>query len=177
MVCRGVVERLNVIVDRDGDRARGAGNVAADHEHHAKFAKSVREGEREASDQPGDRERQDHASEGLPPGCAERGGRAEEFAIDGGEGRREGLHREWEAIDDGADDESFKGEGERVSGNALPPAAERALCAERNEQVEAQDGWRQNEGKRDDGFDKKFPAAARESDPVGERQPEGKQGY
>jgi len=176
MVRGGVIERLDVIIDGDRDRARGAWNVAADHEHNTKFAESVREGECEAGDQPGDRERQDHASEGLPIGGAERSGSSQEFAVYGGERCGEGLHRKRKAIDDGADDEPFKGEGERVSGNALPPAAERALCAERDEQVEAQDGWRENEGKRDDSFDKKLPAAARECDPVGEREPEGKQG-
>ncbi len=73
MVRGGVIERLDVVIDRDGDCAGGSGDVSADHEYDAEFAERVREREREAGNQTRNRKRQNHATEGLPLGGAERG--------------------------------------------------------------------------------------------------------
>src|SRR5690606_37409609 len=62
-VCLPVVESLHVIVDRDRQYPRLAGNVAADHEHHAELADRVRKGQHDRRDDPGARERQRHAEE------------------------------------------------------------------------------------------------------------------
>ena len=44
----GVVEVLDLVVEDDRERARGAGNVAAEHEDDAEFADGVKEAEHDA---------------------------------------------------------------------------------------------------------------------------------
>lgn len=176
MVRSGVVEGLDVVVNGDGNSTGGARDVAADHEHDAKFAEGMREGEGEAGDQARDGERQNYAVKGSPARCAERGGGGEEFAVDGGEGCSEGLHSEGKTVNDGTNDEAFEGERESVLGEILPPAPEWALRAKSDEQVETEDGGRKYERKRDDGLDQELPAAAGEGDPVRQRESEGEQG-
>ena len=53
MIGGGVLDGLNVIVDGNGDGARGAGKIATDHEDNAEFAESVGECEDRGSDYSG----------------------------------------------------------------------------------------------------------------------------
>src|SRR4051812_13285532 len=61
---RGVIELLDGVVDRDGERPRRAGQVAPDHEDDSELAQRMREGEHGPRDHAGKRERQAHAAEG-----------------------------------------------------------------------------------------------------------------
>src|SRR5579871_6618236 len=69
-----VIRRLHLVVNIDRNGARYAGDVAADHEHHAEFADGVREAQHDAGDRAGGRERQNHAAKGLEARCAQRPG-------------------------------------------------------------------------------------------------------
>ena len=94
---------LHLIVERDGERARGAGKIAADHEDNAEFADGVGEAEYGRGEERSARERENDAPHFVPAPAAQRGGGVEHGAIDGGEASGEWLHGEGQAVDDGAD--------------------------------------------------------------------------
>jgi hypothetical protein len=90
----------------------------------------------------------------------------DELVIDRGECCQHGLHHEGQAIDDGGDDQSFESEGQAVPAQALVDRSEGAVRAQRKQDVEAENRWRQHEGKSHDRFDQELPA------PLPEREPE-----
>jgi len=91
---RAGVERLRAIVDREGHRAGFAGNVAADHQHHAEFAERVRKRQHGGGQHAGPREREFDARQRLPARhpAAER--RFAHVRVDRLEGALDRLHRE-----------------------------------------------------------------------------------
>jgi len=82
LVGGGVLDGLDVIVDGDGDGARGAGKIAADHEDDAEFAERVSEGENNSGDYAGERKRKNNAAERAEFVCAENARGVEEFWIE-----------------------------------------------------------------------------------------------
>ena len=87
------------------------------------------------------------------------------------EGRREGLYGKWQAEEDRSDDQPLERKSQRVSGNRLPPAANRTARTQRNQQKVAKHGRRQHQGQCDQRLDQELPAPARVGDPVGDRHP------
>ena len=65
-VCRCVIERLHLVVNQNGDRLRCAGNIAADHEHHAELAQGVRETQNHPGQHARQSQRQHDAPERAP---------------------------------------------------------------------------------------------------------------
>ena len=57
-MCRAVFHRFDMIVDGDREHARLAGDVAAQHQHHAELADRVRESKDDRSEKTGSRQRQ-----------------------------------------------------------------------------------------------------------------------
>ena len=124
---------------------------------------------------PGTGERGDHTKESSQRGSAQRCRSRDQFAIDAGERGGEGLHRERQTIEDGADHQAAEGEGQSVAGERDPPAAQRTVRSERDQHIESQHGRRKNDGQRDDGLDQELPAPAGEGNPVGDGQAEDQQ--
>ena len=122
-----------LVVDRDRDRARDAGQVAADHEHDAELAEGVREAQDERrpctpSIDSGSTMRDERAQ----ARGAERGRGFEQRRVDLRERGGDRLHGERQAVEDRRDDQRLEREGEAVSGPRHPRAADRTARADRD---------------------------------------------
>ncbi len=170
LVGGGVLDGLDVVVDRDGDGARGSGKIAADHEDDAKFAEGVSEGQNNSGYYARQRKRKNDASKRAPGIGAEDAGGGEKFWIEAFERSDERLNAKRKTIENAGDDKAGERESERVAEECEPKFAERAAWAHGDEEIKAKNRWRKNEGKRDDGFDKKFGPEFGEGEPVSERR-------
>src|SRR5882724_2754236 len=169
-----VFDGLHVVVDGDGDGARGAGKISADHEDDAKFTEGVGESENNGGDDSRSRKRKNDLAKRAPRVCAEDAGGGEEFRIEAFERDDEWLNAEWKAVENAGDDEAGERESERVAEEGEPKLAERAVRAHGDKEIETKNGWREDERKSDNGFDEKFCAKFGEGEPVGERRRENK---
>ena len=95
---------LHLIVERDGERARGARKIAANHQDDAELANGVGKAEHRGGEQRSARERENDAPHSVPATAAERGGGVEHGAIDRGKAGGQRLHGKRQAVDDRADD-------------------------------------------------------------------------
>ena len=174
MMRGGVVERLDAVVDIDGDRSGDSGKITADHQHDAEFAERVRKAEHQRSEKAGPREREDDAEKCAGAIRAEDGGGIEQASIERFKGSDERLHGKWQAVEHGGEHESGKGKGERMAEKQLPKFTKRAARTHSNERVKPEDGRREHEWQRDDGFEQKFSAPHAEGQTVRERKSEHK---
>lgn len=172
MVGCGVFDGLDVIVDGDGDGARGTGKISANHEDNTEFAESVSEGQDDGGNYARQRKRKNDLAEGAPGICAEDAGRGKELWVEAPERGDEGLDAKWKAVENAGDDESGESERELVTEEGEPEFAERAARSHGDEEIKAENGGWENERESDDGFDEKFGAKFGEREPVGERSRE-----
>ena len=172
MVRGGVFDGLNVVVDGDGDGARGAGKISANHEDDAKFTERVGKRKNGGGDYTGKRKRKNDLAERAPSICTEDARGGEEFWIEAFEGGDEWLNAEWKTVENAGDDEAGESEGERATEEREPEFAERSARAHGDEKIKAEDGWRKNEREGYDGFDEEFCGKFGEGKPVGERRGE-----
>src|ERR1700730_14220209 len=94
----GVVERLNAVVNVDGDRACDSGKVAANHEDDAELAERVCKAEHQRREHAGPGKRKEHAEESARAIRAEDGGGVEQAAIERLKGSDERLHGEGKTV-------------------------------------------------------------------------------
>jgi len=174
-VGRGVGEILDLVVDGDGKRASGAGNIAADHEHDTKLAHGMREAERGRGDQGMAGQGQQDAGEDAKATRSEEPGLVDESGVDRAKAGSQGLDREREAIDNGADHEPGKGEGKGMAEDAGSGASETGPGSEENEEIETKDGGGKKQGKGGKGFDQRTPTRLGEGEPAGEGNGKRKQ--
>jgi len=168
----GVFDGLDMIVNGNGDGARGAGKISANHEDDAEFAEGVSESENDGGDYAGERKRKNDLAERTPWISTEDARGGEEFWIEAFKRGDERLDAERKAVENAGDDEAGESESERVTEESEPEFAERAARAHGDEEIEAEDGGRKDERESDDGFDKKLCSKLGEGEPVGERSGE-----
>lgn len=171
----GVREILHLVVDGDGEGAGSTGDVSADHENHAEFADGMGEDECNRGEHRSFGERQEELAKDADASGAEQSGLFAEGRIDGLKAGDEGLHGKRKAIDDRADDESPEGEGERMANDVCEEPAGGGLRAKQNEEIETENGGRQQERQGADGFDDGAQAGAGENDPGGDEGSEDEQ--
>ena len=165
----GVGEILHLVVDGDGESARGAGNVAADHEDDAEFSDGVGEAEGGGCEDGAGGEREENLAKDAEASCAEKASLFYQRGVNGVEAGGERLHGEGQAVDDGANDESGEREGEGMAEEMRDAAAEGGALAEKDEQIEAEDRGRQQDGEGREGFHERAQRRAGADDPEGER--------
>src|SRR3989440_6371692 len=153
LVGGGVFDGLHVVVNGDGDGASGTGKISADHEHDAKFAESVSEGENDRGNYAGERKRKNDLAKRAPRVCAEDARGGEEFWVEAFERGDEWLHAERKAVENAGDDEAGEGESERVTEKGEPEFTKGAARAHGDEEIKTENSGRKNERKCDDGFD------------------------
>ena len=148
----GVVEVFHLVVEHDGKRARGAGNVAAEHEDDAELADGVKKAEHNGGEKRAASERNKNARDKAHGTCAEKARGVDQSGVDGGEAGDERLHGEGQAVDDRADDEAVEREGEWMAEQRSDAAAEGCAGPKQDEKKEAENGGRQNHGQRGECF-------------------------
>ena len=169
----GVVEVFHLVIEDDGKRARGAGNVAAEHEDDAELADGVQKTEHDGGEQRAARERNENAGDDTHgPGAEEPRG-VDEGGVDRCETGDQRLHGKGKAVDDRADDEAVEGEGEGMAEEGRDAAAHGRARAEQDEEKEAEHGGRQNHGQRGQCFQRGEPAAAAQHEHGCERHGDG----
>src|SRR5262249_44794069 len=146
------------VIDFDGDRARDAGEVAANHEDNAKFTKRMREAENDGRENAWEGEWENDAEKRAPFSCAENSRRGEEFRVDRFKRSDQRLNREGEAVQDRREYESSERECQRVAEDRHPQESERTMRTHEHQHVEPEDGGRQHQRQRDDDFQEELPA-------------------
>jgi len=152
----GVFDGLDMIVNGNGDGARGAGKISANHEDDAKFAERVGKRKDDSGDYAGERKRKNDLAERAHRIGTEDVGGGEKFWIEALEGCDEWLDAERKTVEHAGDDEAGESEGERVAEKCEPESAERTARSHGDEKIKAEDGWRKNERESYDGFDEEF---------------------
>ena len=110
----GVVEVLHLVVKHDGEGAGCAGNVSAEHEHHAELAHGVEEAEHRCGNETGEQAAPVVCGPGAQ-GQRQAGELRLRARLNRGEARCQRLHGEGEAVDDRADDKPGKRKRERMA--------------------------------------------------------------
>ncbi len=151
-----VVERFDVVVDRNGYDARFAGDVATDHEHDTELSQRVGEAQHSRGKETGRGQRHRDGEKCVELRGAERAGRLDLLPAEGVERALQRLHRERQAVEAGGNDESRERERQGFTGHLDPPAADRAVRPEDDEQVKAHDRWRQDDRQRHDRLDRRL---------------------
>src|SRR5665213_994229 len=100
-----VVEVLHLVIERDGEGAGGAWNVAAQHQHHAELADSVGEGEDGGGDEGRLCERERDGAKDAQWGSTQCRSNLAQRRIDGAKARDQRLHRKREGVEHRAEDE------------------------------------------------------------------------
>ena len=90
----------------------------------------------------------------------EEAGRIDEGGLDCGESGHQGLYGEGQAVNDRADDEPIERKGEGMAEEGGDAAADGGTRSEKDEQEEAEDGGRQDEGQGGKGFKSGEPTAS-----------------
>ena len=171
-----VLKALHLVVNGDGHGPGDAGEIPANHQHHAEFAKRVRKTQDGAGHDPVDRQRHDDAEERAPSRGAQRRGGFEEA------GDRPG--RTPTAIGCTANGRLYRIDARTSASNvkARPwpvhavQARPRGLCDPMREQhVQSEDRGRQHQREGDDGFDQESSAPPGERQPVRDRQTDHEQ--
>ncbi len=169
LVGGGVVEVFNLVEEDDGESAGGSGDVSTEHEDDAEFTEGVEEGEDAGGEErPAGEGNQEGADESAGS-CTKQASSFQQVEVDGGESADKGLDGEGEAVDHGAYDESREGEREWVAEEGGEGAADSGAGSQEDEQVEAEDGWGENERKACEGFDEGAEGGARKGEPGGKR--------
>ena len=165
----GVVEVFHLVIEHDGKRARGAGNVAAEHEDYAELADGVQKTEHDGGEQRAARERNENAGDDTHGTGAEEPSGIDEGGVDRCESGNQRLHGKGKAVDDRADDEAIEGEGEGMAEEGRDAAADGRARAEQDEKKESEHGGRQNHGQSGQSFKRGQPAAAAQHEQRRER--------
>src|SRR5277367_4513777 len=92
-----VAKVLYLVVHGDRKRSRGAGNIAADHEHHAELTDRVGEAEHGGGEDRAPREREQNINENAQTTCAEKCRGVENLRGDAGKSAGNWLHGERQA--------------------------------------------------------------------------------
>ena len=163
----GPAKLFDVIENGDGEHLGLAWDVAADHHHHAEFAHRVGKAEHGRGEITGAGKGQDDQRKGLSKVEAEGISRFERAGADGGKAVAQRLDDEGQRIEHRADDQAREGEGEAASAPERGQPAARTGGAQKDEHIEPQNGWRQNERQGDQRVDDDRPARFRAGQPPG----------
>src|SRR5581483_177988 len=134
-----IVEGLNPIVNRNGNRARLVRDTATNHEDDAKLAERMSKDEHQTGYDAGPCQRQVDLQKDLPGGES---GASCGFANVGGNRLKSALHRldrEGDVDDDRCQQKSLEAEHQRMSENGLPCLPKWRVAAERHQQIVAKD--------------------------------------
>src|ERR1700723_3560955 len=112
----GIVKVFDLIVEHDRKRARGSGNVSAQHQHDAELAHGMQKGEHRCGDQRAARKRDEQRGCDAELAGAEQARLVDQSRLDGGKTGHQRFDGERQAIEDRTDPKSGKGEGQRMSG-------------------------------------------------------------
>ena len=158
-----------MVVNLYRDHARDAGDIAAQHQHHAEFAHGVGKGQHGGSDEPGARQRQCHGHKavqrtGAQAGCRLHGARAQ-----GLERALQRLHGERHGVDQRAHHQTGKGERQSSQADGLRELAYGPVGAHGDQQIKADDGGRQHQRQCHHGTDRAAPARTGMGQPPGQR--------
>ena len=90
--------------------------------------------------------------------------------VHGTEGRRDRLHCERKAVENGSYNETFECKRQAAPHETLIEPAKWTFRPHGNEDIESQDRGRQHERQRNHGFDKELPSPFGKSHPIAQRQ-------
>jgi len=145
-------KRFHVIVDGDGEHLGLARDIAADHQHNAKFPQGVGKSQRGGGNESRPGQWQHDGKEPIQGRGPQGAGGFHGAPVDSGKGVLQRLHHKWHGIEHGADNQP--GEGKRQSGapQGDPAGAQNPLGGEGNQQIEAEHGRGQYQRQGDDGL-------------------------
>ena len=129
-----------MFINFDRGDAGAVRDVAANHEDDAEFAECMRERQHDSRHEATRRHRHGDRDKGVDWRGPQAGRGLHglfDWAFKGGLKR---LDHEWERIDHRSDDQTRKGEAQRIASRLHPKSTKPAIRAHRNQQIEAEHG-------------------------------------
>ena len=163
----GIFHGFDVVVDLHRDDTGLVRDIAADHQHHAELTDGMGKAQDRGGDKPRACQRQDHREKRVPRVGAQGRGHFQRARADGRKRILQRLHHEGHGVDHRANHQPGETEGEGAQAQPLGELADVPVGPHGQQQVKADDRWRQHQRQCDHCADGAAPLG------TGARQPQG----
>ena len=151
------LQGFDIVVQGDGQHLGFARDIAADHQYHAEFTHRVGKTQARRGNETASGQGQHDRAELVQWAGAQGGGRLQQTVGYPLERGLQGLHDKRQGIDYRADHKRAETECQLGAGQPLPGGPQRGSGGKQQQQVEAQNGGRENQWHCHDGLDQSWP--------------------
>ena len=167
-----VLPPFHCVVNGNGSGLRLAWNIARNHERGPEITQRAGEGQHAGGNHGAPRERQRHAPEDTPVGCAQVARRFLVAAVHGIKCRARRLHQQRNRVERGRHHRRLPGKYQRRAEHPFVKLSQRARPAQHHQQIVAEHRWRQHQRQCHHRVQQFFAAKLPVGQQVGDPQPE-----